>query len=299
MSKKNVLVKPYLKWAGGKRQLLPELKKYVPKNFEVYYEPFVGAGALLFSLQPNKFVINDMNSDLITTYQEIKDNVESLIECLKEHKTKNKEDHYYSTRDEDRDPSEFSKLTSTKKAARLIYLNKTCYNGLYRVNSQGMFNTPFGFYKNPGICDEPILRAVSDFLNNASSANIMNGDFEKCVEKATKKDFIYFDPPYHSPSKTNFTGYQPNGFNDEEQERLSKVFGKLADKGVKCMLSNSSTPLIKELYNRKDFRIMTVQANRAINSNSSGRGSVDEVIILNWWPDGKNKEYQRRLETIN
>ena len=287
MSKKNILVKPYLKWAGGKRQLLSELKKYIPKRIDTYYEPFVGAGALLFELQPKKFIINDANSELIMTYNEIKDNLEALISELEIYTTKNEKDMYYAIRDIDRTP-QFLKYSSTQKAARLIYLNKTCYNGLYRVNSQGEFNTPYGFYKSPGICDKPRLIAVSEFLNGAQLATITNGDFKKCVDKATSKDFVYFDPPYHSESRTNFTGYQANGFDETEQKRLFETFESLKKRNVKCMLSNSSTSFTNNLYS--DYKIISVKANRAINSEGSNRGPVDEIIVLNWWPEEENEK---------
>jgi DNA adenine methylase len=175
----------------------------------------------------------------------------------------------------------FNTLSNIEKAARLIFLNKTCFNGLYRVNSQGFFNVPYGKYKNPAICEEIILRQISTYLNS-SKIKIINSDFEQAVSPAGKKSFIYFDPPYHSPDKTNFTGYQANGFNEDEQERLRNVMIKMTKRGVKCLLSNSDTCYIRGLYDHEFFNIISVQAKRAINSDSAGRGTVDEVLIRNW-----------------
>jgi DNA adenine methylase len=280
---KNPLIKPYLKWAGGKRQLLIDIKKYLPKGISnyTYYEPFIGAGALFFELQPKKAVINDFNEQLILTYNVIKENVDDLIILLGNYEKKNVEEYYYEIRNIDRDLTKFNTLTNIEKAARLIFLNKTCFNGLYRVNSQGLFNVPYGRYKNPAICEEILLRQVSNYLNS-NKISIKNCDFELAVSTAGKNSFIYFDPPYHSPDKTNFTGYQANGFDEEEQERLRNVMIKMTNRGVKCLLSNSDTDFIRELYNYDLFDIVSVQAKRAINSDSDGRGVVNEVLIKNW-----------------
>ncbi|GHV49963.1 site-specific DNA-methyltransferase (adenine-specific) [Spirochaetia bacterium] len=281
-SKKNPLLKPYLKWAGGKRQLLPEIRKHIPENINnlTYYEPFVGAGAVLFDLQPQKAVINDFNAELILTYRVIKDHVEELIQELKKHKEHNDETYYYDMRAQDRDKEEFSHLNDIEKAGRLIFLNKTCYNGLYRVNSRGLFNVPYGKYKNPAICEEPVLWAVHLYLNS-NSITIMNGDFEAVAKEAASKSFVYFDPPYHSQDKTNFTGYQADGFNDDEQIRLRDTFLYLTKKDIPCLLSNSDTPFIRDIYKDKSFDIITVSAKRAINSVADGRGNVNEVLIKN------------------
>jgi len=280
---KNPLVKPYLKWAGGKRQLLAEIKKYLPKNLNnyTYYEPFVGAGAVFFELQPKKAVINDFNEQLILTYNVIKENVENLILLLKKYQKKNNEEYFYEIRNLDRDQPNFNKLTDIEKAARLIFLNKTCFNGLYRVNSQGLFNVPYGRYKNPIICEDIVLRQISAYLNS-NEISILNNDFEHAVLTANKKSFIYFDPPYHSPDKTNFTGYQANGFDEDEQERLYNVMKKMTNRGIKCLLSNSDTKFIRKLYNHDIFDIISVQAKRIISSDSAGRGFVNELIIKNW-----------------
>jgi DNA adenine methylase len=283
MTKNNPLIKPCLKWAGGKRQLLAEIMKYLPENINdyTYYEPFVGAGAVFFELQPKKAVINDSNEQLMLTYNVIKQNVEDLILLLQNYQKKISKEYFYKIRNLDRDQLKFNKLTDTEKAARLIFLNKTCFNGLYRVNSQGLFNVPYGRYKNPSICEDIVLRQISAYLNS-NEISIFNNDFEQAVLTADKKSFIYFDPPYHSQDKNNFTGYQANGFNEKEQERLYNVIKKMTGRGIKCLLSNSDTEYIRELYNHDIFDIISVQAKRIINSDSAGRGAVNEVLIINW-----------------
>jgi DNA adenine methylase len=279
----NPPIKPYLKWAGGKRQLLSELKKHLPKDINryTYYEPFVGAGALFFELQPGKAVINDCNDQLILTYAVIKDNVKELIELLQNHKRRHNAEYYYEIRNMDRDTAKFNALTNTEKAARVIYLNKTCFNGLYRVNSLGFFNVPLGKYKNPAVCEEIVLRRIADYLKS-NDIDILNNDFAYAVSSAGKKSFIYFDPPYHSPGKNNFTGYQAGGFGKDEQRRLRDVMIKTTDRGAKCLLSNSDTEYIRELYNCDYFDIIPVTARRTINSDFKGRGPVNEVLIKNW-----------------
>lgn len=280
---KDVLVKPYIKWAGGKRQLIPEIKKHLPLNLGKlhYFEPFVGAAALFFDLQPCRAVINDKNEELVLTYKVIRDQVEDLIKTLNAHKEQNSEEYYYQVREQDRNREAFATLTDVQKAARLIYLNKTCYNGLYRVNSQGLFNVPYGRYINPAIYDEPVLRAIHKYLNHKNKKiKILNVDFAIAIKNAGRGSFIYLDPPYHSPDSTNFTGYQAGGFSENEQERLRDVFVERTNAGAKCLLSNSNTTFIRKLY--KNFEIISVKAKRVINSDSTGRGEVDEVLIKNW-----------------
>ena len=283
MANNNPLVKPFLKWAGGKRQLLGDIKKLLPTDMDsyTYYEPFIGGGALFFELQPQTAIINDFNDQLILTFIAIKENPEELITLLNEYQKINNEESYYKIRNLDRDLTKFNALANTEKAARLIFLNKTCFNGLYRVNSQGFFNVPCGKYKNPSICDEVLLRQISYYLNS-NQITIMNSDFEQAVSTADKKSFIYFDPPYHSPGKINFTEYQANGFGDHEQKRLRDVVVRMTNRGVKCLLSNADTDYIRELYNHDFFQVISVQAKRAINSDSAGRGNVNEVLIKNW-----------------
>ena len=278
--KKNKLVTPVLKWVGGKRQLLPEIKKHIPK-YNTYYEPFVGGGAVMFELQPSNIVINDINLELMNVYSVIKNNVDDLIKELSNNKKyANNSESFYTIRELDREPKKYNKLTGIEKAARILYLNKTCYNGLYRVNSLGEFNSPFGNYKNPNINNEITLKAVSKYFNEAN-IKFMNTDFEKAIKNAKKGDFVYFDPPYAPISKTsNFTGYNEGGFGESEQERLKRVCDKLNDKGVKFLLSNSDCEYIRNLY--KDYKIVTIRAKRSINSNGDGRGTVSEVLIKNY-----------------
>jgi DNA adenine methylase len=281
MAENHPLIKPYLKWAGGKRQLLGEIKKYLPKGAEAYtyYEPFVGAGAVFFELQPPKAVISDSNGQLILTYTVIKEHVEGLITLLRQYK--NDEEDFYNIRNLDRDAVKFGGLTDVEKAARLIFLNKTCFNGLYRVNSQGLFNVPYGKNKNPAICEEILLRRINQYLNE-NEISILNNDFERAVSNADDRSFIYFDPPYHSPGNANFTGYHADGFGEEEQERLRNVMIKMTGRGTRCLLSNADTDYIRRLYNHDFFDIVSVKARRSINSDSAGRGAVHEVLIKNW-----------------
>lgn len=274
----NPLVAPVLKWAGGKRQLLPEITKHIPEQFSTYYEPFLGGGAVLFHLQPQKAVVNDVNEDLINVYLVIRDNVEELIESLKKHK--NEKEYFYKIRELDRDKEKYNQLSSVEKASRIIFLNKTCYNGLFRVNSKGQFNVPFGRYKNPDIVNEATLRAVSDYFNKAKII-FKCTDFEKAVEGIKKGDFVYFDPPYDPVSDTSsFTDYNIGGFDREDQKRLKELCDRLDKRGVKFLLSNSATDFILELY--KGYNITIVGANRAINSKANKRGKVDEVLVKNY-----------------
>lgn len=282
VSKKNVLVKPFVKWAGGKKQLLPEIKKNLPAKINNYYEPFVGGGAVFLDLQLNKVIINDYNEELINSYKVIKNNVNELIDLLKKHKKNNCREYYYKIRAWDRN-GEINTKSATERAARFIYLNKTGFNGLFRVNSQGQINVPYGSYKNPSIFSEEVLIAVSNYLNSVD-IKILNGDYSISLEKAKRGDFVYLDPPYAaiSDDKKSFVGYTLNGFNDNEQLRLKNKFDELTNRGVNAMLSNSKVPLILELYKSKLYNIKTVKANRSINSNKDDRGPVDEVLIMNY-----------------
>ncbi|MBC8589429.1 DNA adenine methylase [Paratissierella segnis] len=274
---RNMLIQPFLKWAGGKRQLIKEIEKYFPNKISTYYEPFLGGGAVLFYLQPKKAIINDYNADLINTYKVIMDNIEELIENLKKHK--NTSEYFYYIRGLDRKP-EFKNLNNIEKASRLIYLNKTCYNGLFRVNSQGEFNTPFGNYKNPNIVNEHVLRVVNKYLNE-NDIRILNYDFEEALKGIRKGSFVYFDPPYMPISdSSSFTGYTLDGFNIEDQIRLKNLCDNLDGKGVKFLLSNSSAPFILDLY--KDYNIEFVNAKRSINSIAGGRGEIKEILVKNY-----------------
>lgn len=276
--RKNVLVMPVVKWVGGKRQLIEELKSFLPAKINSYCEPFIGGGALLFELQPSKAYVNDINHELIQMYEVIRDDVEELIKELRKHP--NIAEHFYEVRDWDRDKNDYGDMGIVKKAARIIYLNKTCYNGLFRVNSSGEFNTPFGYYKNPNIVNESVLRAVSLYFNNANIQFICK-DYGEILKKIGKSTFVYLDPPYDPVSDTSsFTGYSKSGFNRNEQIRLKEHCDFLNSKGIKFMLSNSGTDFIKELYSGYDIKI--VKAKRSINSRGDGRGQVEEVVVRNY-----------------
>lgn len=276
---KNILVKPVVKWVGGKRQLIDEIIPYIPKNITTYVEPFVGGGAIIFELQPKKAIINDFNDELINVYNVIKNYPEELISKLVEHKKNNSEDYFYAVRELDRDEDQFSKITDVEKAARVLYLNKTCYNGLFRVNMAGQFNTPFGRYKNPDIVNKTTIKALSEYFKN--DIIIQSGDYAKVLQNLDEKSFVYFDPPYMPVStSSSFTGYTNNGFDENEQLRLKKECDKLTDKGIRFMLSNSDVKFINDLYS--DYNIRIVKAKRSINSKANKRGEINEVIIDNF-----------------
>lgn len=263
--------RPFVKWAGGKRQLLSQLAPLFPPRWNVYFEPFVGGGAVFFHLHPERAVLSDVSEELINAYTVIRDCVEELIERLRSHR--NEESYFYSIRD--LDPAA---LSPVERAARLIYLNHTCYNGLYRVNSRGQFNVPFGRYRNPKICDADGLRLASEALR---SADIRVADFEEALADAGAGDFIYMDPPFDPLSRTSsFTGYSEGGFSRHEQERLARMYRDLDRRGCLLMLSNSDTPFVRQLY--EGYRTVVMQARRAINSQAYGRGAVAELAILNY-----------------
>ncbi len=266
--------KPFVKWAGGKRQIIKILISNIPKSFGRYFEPFVGGGALLFELRPQKAVISDINRELINAYNVIKSNVEELIESLRKHK--NTPEYYYTIRS-----SNPETMTPVERASRFIYLNKTCFNGLYRENSKGEFNVPFGRYKNPRICDEENLRAVSEFLNSID-ITILNCNYKETCELAKRGDFIYLDPPYYPVSKTaSFTKYSKDDFTEKDQIELSEVFKELDKKGCYVMLTNSNTDFIKELY--KDYKIQELNTNRFINCKADRRRKANlELLITNY-----------------
>jgi DNA adenine methylase len=274
-SGQKIVCKPFLKWAGGKSQLLPELASRIPHNFSRYFEPFVGSGALFFSLQPQNAYLSDINSELINTYQVIRENIDELIVDLTRH-VYNPE-YFYKLRHADRTEN-YQKWSNVQKASRLIYLNKTCYNGLYRVNSQGQFNVPLGKYTNPNIVNEENLRACHAVLQNTE---ICVGSFICIEEWATQDDFIYFDPPYAPLSQTaNFTSYSQTRFDEAMQVALKNLCDRLTEKKVRFMLSNSAAPFILDLY--QGYQIDLVDATRAINSKANQRGKIKEVIITNY-----------------
>lgn len=272
----NKTAKPFLKWAGGKRQLLPVINEYLPKEFNHYYEPFVGAGAVFFDLNAENNTINDFNSELINTYQVIKDNVEDLIEDLKRHK--NEKEYYLHIRSLDR-RDDFKDISPVERASRMIYLNKTCFNGLYRVNSKNQYNVPFANLKNPTILNEEVLRDAHYYLNERN-VTILTGDFEDAVRTAKEGDFVYMDPPYDLVTEVSFVTYSTSKFEKDAQLRVKKVFDELTSRGCKVMLSNSATDFILETFKEYDTNI--VQAKRFINSVSSKRGNVPEVLVTNY-----------------
>lgn len=267
--------KPFLKWAGGKRQLLDKLIGCLPNKFNRYLEPFVGGGALFFHLKPQNAYISDINPELINAYQVIKNNVNLLIEDLKKHK--NTEEYYYKIRNVDRTKA-YKKWTEIQRASRLIFLNKTCFNGLYRSNSSGYFNVPFGFYKNPKILDEENLRACNRLLQ---TTELEVADFKILDNKVASGDLVYFDPPYAPLSKTSsFTKYYKDDFDADMQFELKELCGRISTKNVFFMLSNSYSDLVLDLY--KDYNVLKVWANRAINCKANGRGKIYELLITNY-----------------
>ena len=272
--------KPFVKWAGGKRQILDKLIKYVPEDFNTYYEPFVGGGALFFELSPKNAVINDSNEELINVFRCIKDEEKLTKMCneLNHHEANHSEEYYYKIRNIDRDKNKFNRLSDYKRAARTIYLNKACFNRLYRVNSKGEFNVPFGKKLKVNTYEGQNIGIIHAYLN-FNNIKILSIDFEEAVKDAKEGDFIYFDPPYDSDTST-FNSYTEDGFSKDEQIRLSNVFKNLSDRGCYVMLSNHNTILINELY--KDFYIHKITAKRNINSNGKKRGKVEEVIITNY-----------------
>ena len=279
-NQKNLVLSPVLKWVGGKRQLLNDIIPMIPKNCSTYVEPFIGGGAVLFELQPKKAIINDFNSELINVYTVIRDYSEELIKELQFHKDNNTSEHFYAVREYDRKPEFFSQMTPVQKAARVIYLNKTCYNGLYRVNSAGQFNSPYGKYKNPNIVNETVIRAMSKYFNE-NNIVIKNEDFKGALKGLRRGAFVYLDPPYMPiSSSSSFTGYTENGFNEDKQRELKELCDKLDKKGIKFLQSNSDCEFIRELYS--GYRIKTIKAKRAINSKGNSRGEINEVLIYNY-----------------
>ena len=271
--------KPFVKWAGGKRSIVDKLKKYAPEDFDTYYEPFVGGGAFLFELSPKKAVINDYNKELMNAYECIKDEnkLELIWKELNKYETNHSEDFYYEIRNLDRDKKKFNKIPDYKRAARTIYLNKACFNGLYRVNSNNEFNVPSGKRKN--VCTNVGNLGVIHCYLNFNEIELLSIDFEEAVKNAKKGDFIYFDPPYDSDTGT-FNDYTENGFGKDEQIRLAKVFKDLDKRGCYVMLSNYNTILVKDLY--KDYNFYHIEAQRNIGAKAKDRGKVEEVIITNY-----------------
>ena len=274
--------KPFVKWAGGKRQLLAELEKSFPKQFGTYFEPFLGGGALLFDLlakKPNlKCSVSDLNSDLVLAYVTIRDKLGRLIESLENHSKNYQKDstgYYYEVRKQE-------PKSQIEKVSRLLFLNKTCFNGLYRVNSKGKFNVPLGRYTNPNIVNRENLTTVSKFLQS-DKIKISCRDFESILKDAKKGDFVYFDPPYQPVSDTaNFTSYTHRDFTEDDLQRLADLAHQLNSKGCYVLLSNSNTKIVKKLFSSKKWKVKEISVNRAINSNSQKRTGHKEVLIKNY-----------------
>lgn len=272
-------LQPFTKWTGGKRQLLGDLRSYMPENYNRYFEPFVGGGALFFDLAPEQAVINDFNEELINAYRQIKDKPVDLIDLLLGHKENNSKDYYLELRAADRD-GRLASMTDVERAARILYMLRVDFNGLYRVNSKNQFNVPYGRYKNPKIVDVDLIHQISGYLNE-NDIEILQTDFADAVAGAQTGDFVYFDPPYIPLNETSsFTSYTHEGFSYEEQVRLRDTFKELTDRGVYVMLSNSSSPLVEELY--QDFNVHFVEAQRTNGAKSSSRGKISEIIVTNY-----------------
>lgn len=272
-------MEPIMKWAGGKRQLLDELTKIINiKTLDGHrlYEPFVGGGALFLSLEHNKTSINDLNQELINVYIQIKNNPEKLIECLQKHKECHSHSYYYKIRNYDR-TSKLAKLTDVERAARTIYLNRVCYNGLYRVNSLGQFNVPMGKYSNPEIVFEDKILEMSKYFNQRGF-EITSVDFEIAVSSAKKGDIVYFDPPYDYDTN-GFASYTKYGFTRADLIRLKKLCDALIARGCKVVISNNDTSFVRELFNDRKYHLDVVLAKRMINCIGEQRDNVKEVII--------------------
>ena len=266
---------PIVKWVGGKRQLMFELLKNMPKNYNRYFEPFIGGGALFFELRPDNAYISDMNEELINLYQVVRDNVDELITDLQKHDIS--KEYFMEIRNIDR-TEDYESWSDIQKASRFIYLNRTCFNGMYRVNSKGEFNVPFGYYKNPRIVDENNLINCSSLLQRTE---IRHADFSEILTKVQEGDFVYFDPPYVPLSETSsFTSYTKDGFDIDMQFKLRDVCDELDSIGVKFLLSNSDTKLVNDLY--ENYNINKVFASRQINANADGRGKITEVLVRNY-----------------
>lgn len=263
---------PFVKWAGGKGQLLDQLEPLLPDRFDAYLEPFLGGGAFYLALEPARAILADCNEDLIATYRVIRDRLDDLLAELDTHR--HEEAYYYDVRAQRPDA-----LSPVGRAARFIYLNKSCYNGLYRVNRSGHFNVPFGRYRTaPRLYSEANLRRVAALL---ACADLALAPYQQTLDRARPGDFVYVDPPYHPLSATaSFTAYTAAAFDAADQRELARWYRLLDRRGCRLMLSNSSAPLIRELY--ADFRIVEVQAHRMINSNAGARGAITELVVLNY-----------------
>lgn len=274
-------MKPFVKWVGSKRQLLDELLQRMPTTYDNYFEPFIGSGALFFNQMPKKAVINDYNRDLVLAYRMIFDHVDELIYKLKFCEQHNCKEFYYNLRACDRD-GRMKLLSDVERAARVLYMLRVDFNGLYRVNSRGQFNVPYGRYKYPNIVNEDALREASDYFKR-NQITIMQGDFVRACASAKRGDFVYLDPSYAPVNETsNFTAYTDVGFSDDDQKRVRDLFVDLDQRGVNVMLSNADVPLIRSLYQAYAKTTSVIGATRMLNSKSNKRGKVAEVVITNY-----------------
>lgn len=265
---------PFLKWAGGKSKLLAHMSCHFPKDYGKYVEPFLGGGAVFFHLRPRKAVLSDSNPELVNAFEVVRDNPEELMSALDTHYSHRKNRDYYNGI-RAQNPAELSQVD---RATRTVFLNKTCYNGLYRVNSKGQFNVPFGRYSNPSLYDRDNILADSETLQGKI---LIHDDYRRVCRRARGHDFVYLDPPYHPLSATSsFTGYTKDSFDEDDQVRLAATFRAMDARGCRVMLSNSSTPLIRELY--EGFTIITLRAARAISCKGNGRGKIEEVLVMNY-----------------
>ena len=286
-------MRPVLKWAGGKRQLMDALMSFINKESigdGRYFEPFFGGGSLFFSLEVNNAVINDFNKEIINVYKVIKNDPETLIDLLHKHESNNNSEYFYEIRAKDRSKvfSNSHIYSDAYKASRTIYLNKTCFNGLYRVNSKGFFNVPFASYVHPLICDEKNIREISKFLNE-SNTQILSCDFEDAVKEAKCGDFVYFDPPYDYENKSGFVGYVKEGFSHNDLLRLKRVCDDLINRGCRVLISNNDTAFVRKTFKGDNFKVVyetrKLKANRSINCKGNKRKNAEEVLIY-----GRRKE---------
>jgi DNA adenine methylase len=266
--------RPFLKWAGGKAQLLSQMEPFFPSEYRTYFEPFLGGGAVFFSLRPERAILSDSNPDLINAFVVARDDPKGFMAAVDQHFSRRTEESYfYQVRSQDP-----TLLSSVERAARTVFLNKTCFNGLYRVNSEGRFNVPWGGYKHPTLYERENVLAASVALHGTK---IILSDYRKVCPRAKTGDFVYLDPPYHPLSETSqFTSYTKEDFGNKEQRQLAAVCRGLDKRGVLFMLSNSATPLVRSLY--EGFHFETLRAKRAINSKGTGRGAIDELIVMNY-----------------
>lgn len=278
MSEKEVKINPFMKWPGGKRRVLPEIRKYIPENYSTYYEGFLGGGAVLLDLLPEKAVVSDVNVELIEGYQTVRDEKDKLIALLEDHASKNSLDYFLEVRAWDRASDWLTASSQVERTARMIYLNRTCFNGLYRVNSKNQFNAHFGHYKDPKVVDYENLEALSTWLKSADISFNHNG-YKENISKAGAGDFVYLDPPYIPVTDTAyFVSYTKNGFDMDDQIELRDTAADIDARGGYVLLSNSDTPQIRELY--RDFHIETIRVTRAIGAGAKSRVAVGEVLVL-------------------